>query len=421
MTEFYQHSTIATLHNLYEIFDEEEYRSGLERKIERYAESTRICLVLPALYSELDTPGVLQNIINEINQVNYLHHVVIAFNGTEEERLFRRACEFFGQLRKPDREVTMVWVDGPRVQEVMKTIAAAQIDTGVTGKGQSVWITLGYIFARRDSHVIALHDCDIVTYDRLMLGRLIEPTANPNNDFEFCKGYYARVSLEDHEMKGRVTRIFVAPFVETLSGLMRMDGNRQLEDFLRYHASFRYPLAGEVSFATRLGRSLNIANDWALEVSTLSDIFQRTALRKIAQVDLARNYDHKHKEIAQDDPGSGLHRMVVDIAKFFLNHLRSNGYVLNDDVIRMVQNTYRQNAWFFIKKYADDASTNGLVFERHKEELTAGHFVDFIGEAWEQIKAGIITQPIPSWNRVAYSFPDIYRDLSSAVEADNAR
>ena len=420
MSEFHQYATIATLHNLYEIFDPEEYLHNLEKKLEDYSDSMRICLVLPSLYSELDTPGVLQNIINEINQVSYLNQIVIAFNGTTDEKHFRRARDFFGQLRKRDLEVKMVWVDGPRVQRVFDKIREARIDTGVPGKGQAVWITLGYIFAKRQAHVIALHDCDIVTYDRLLLGRLIEPTANPNNDFEFCKGYYARVSLEDQEMKGRTTRIFVAPFVETLADLMRKNHEHALEDFLRYHRSFRYPLAGEFSFVTRLGRSLNIANDWALEVSTLSDIYQRTSLRKIAQVDLARNYDHKHKEVSESDASTGLHKMVVDIAKFFLNHVRSNGYILNDDVIRMLQNTYRHNAWFFIKKYADDAATNGLVFERHKEELTANHFVDFIGEAWEEIQAGRVREPIPSWNRVAYSFPGIYDDLLEAVEADNA-
>ncbi len=420
MSEFHQYSTIATLHNLYEIFDVEEYLHSLERKLEGYSDAMRICLVLPSLYSELDTPGVLQNIVNEINRVNYLHEVVIAYNGSDNEKHFRRACDFFGQLRKPDRDVKMVWVDGPRVQKVMRKIESHQIDTGVPGKGQSVWITLGYIYARRQSDVIALHDCDIVTYDRLLLGRLIEPTANPNNDFEFCKGYYARISLEDQEMKGRATRIFVAPFVQTLADLMRKRGETQLEGFFRYHRCFRYPLAGEVSFATRLGRSLNVANDWALEVSTLSDIYQRTSLRKVAQVDLARNYDHKHKSVSENDASGGLHKMVVDIAKFFLNHMRSNGCVLNDDFIRMLQNTYRHNAWFFIKKYADDASINNLVFERHKEELTANHFVNFIGEAWDQIQAGQVSEPIPSWNRVAYSFPGIYADLIEAVEADNA-
>lgn len=420
MSEFHQYSTIATLHNLYEIFDRDEYLHKLEQKLESYAQTMRIGLVLPSLFSELDTPGVLQNIVNEINQVKYLREVVVAFNGTEDERKYHRARDFFRQLEKPDREVKMVWVDGPRVQGVMQALADSKIDTGVPGKGQSVWITLGYIFAKRRTHVIAMHDCDIVTYDRLLLGRLIEPTANPDNDFEFCKGYYARVSLQDHEMKGRTTRIFVAPFVETLANLMRRSGHRELEDFLRYHRSFRYPLAGEFSFVEDLGRSMNIAHDWGLEVSTLSDIYQRTSLRKIAQVDLARNYDHKHKEVSEADGTQGLHKMVVDIAKFFLNHIRSNGFVLNDDIIRMLQNTYRQNAWYFIKKYADDASTNGLEFERHKEELTANHFVDFIGEAWQELQAGRATQSIPSWNRVAYSYPEIYAQLVAAVEADNS-
>jgi glucosyl-3-phosphoglycerate synthase len=419
MSDFHQYATIATLHGLHEIHDPEEYLAMLETRLEDFAKRMQIALVLPCHHSELEHPEILDSIVEQIRGVRYLRQVVIAYNGTDDPADFAEAKEFFARLRTEDREVRLVWVDGPRVQGVLRSIAELLIDTGGPGKGQSVWITFGYAFARDRSDVIALHDCDILTYDRTLLGRLIEPTANPDNDLEFSKGYYGRVSTEDLEMKGRTTRIFVAPFVETLADLMRRVGDTRLEDFFRYLRSFRYPLSGEFSFVTRLARSVNIANDWSLETATLADVYQRVSLRKVAQVDLARNYDHRHKPVYADPPSSGLQRMVIDITKFLLLHLRQNGQVLGDDFIEMLQHTYRQNAWYFIKKYAADAASNGLAFARHSEELTASYFARFIGEAWGEIREGKIAGPIPSWNRVSYSFPGIYGDILAAVEADN--
>jgi len=55
-------------------------------------------------------------------------------------------------------------------------------------------VTYGDLLALDDCEVIALHDTDITTYDRGLLARLCYPVANPNMGYEFCKGYYPRVS-----------------------------------------------------------------------------------------------------------------------------------------------------------------------------------------------------------------------------------
>jgi hypothetical protein len=39
---------------------------------------------------------------------------------------------------------------------------------------------LRYVLARNNSQVIALHDCDITSYNREYLARLCYPIANPN-------------------------------------------------------------------------------------------------------------------------------------------------------------------------------------------------------------------------------------------------
>jgi len=279
MADFHQEGIITTLHALHETFDREEYLANLECKMEEHARHVRIALLLPSLYSEIQNPHVLDGILGEIQKVPYIHNIVVALGGAPEESQFQEAKEYFGRLRTPDRDVKVVWIEGPRIQQIFQEIQSREITTGVAGKGQSVWITLGYLFARDDSDVIGLHDCDIVTYDRVLLGRLLEPIANPNNDFEFGKGYYVRVSPTERAMKGRVTRLFVTPFVDAMKNLMRERGYYELERFFSYHRTFNYPLAGEFSIITRLARELNIAYDWGLEAATLSEVYHRVIPR----------------------------------------------------------------------------------------------------------------------------------------------
>jgi glucosyl-3-phosphoglycerate synthase len=197
MADFHQEPQITTLHALYEAFDKETYLSNLERKLEHHARHEHISLLLPSLYSEMGNAGVLDRIIERIAEVRYLS-VVVALGGAPEEAQFREAQAYFGRLASEHCEVRVVWIDGPRIQDLLAEMAEREIPTGEQGKGQSVWVTLGYLFGRDQANIIALHDCDIVTYSRTMLGRLIEPVANPNNDFQFCKGYYARISPTEH-------------------------------------------------------------------------------------------------------------------------------------------------------------------------------------------------------------------------------
>jgi glucosyl-3-phosphoglycerate synthase len=421
MADYHQEGLITTLHPLYEAFDREEYLVQLEKKLEEYSSHIRIGLLLPSLFSEMKNPQVLDQIIENIMKVRYLYRVVVALGGAPEESQFRDSKDYFGRLRTPNRDVKVVWVEGPRLQKILQEIEKRDISTGVQGKGQSVWITLGYLFAKEDCDVIALHDCDIVTYDRILLGRLIEPTANPNNDFEFCKGYYARISPTEKAMKGRVTRLFVTPFVDTMCEIMRERGLEELRQFLSYHRTFNYPLAGEFSFLTRLARGINIAYDWGLEVSTLSEVYKRVMNQKIAQIDLTPNYEHKHQDVSPEDGSKGLHRMVIDIAKFYLNHLRSNGFPLDDSVVDMILHSYYENTLGFIKGYSDDAEVNNLTFDWYLEELTVRRFRGFLWTAWEHIRGPHESTLIPSWNRVLYSIPGIYSRLLEAVEKDNSQ
>lgn len=419
MSEFQQEGLITTIHGFYDLFDAEEYTRKLEDRLMEFSKHVQIGLLLPSLLQEIHVPKVLDHIIEEINQVDYLDSIVVALGGAAKRGQFEEARKFFYRLRKHGRDVKIIWVEGPKIQKILKRIESQNIDIGKPGKGQSVWLGMGYFFAKELCDVVALHDCDIVTYDRLLLGRLLEPAANPNNDFEFCKGYYARISPTEKQMKGRATRLFVTPFVEALARIMHRYSHHELEEFFRYHRAFRYPLAGEFSFLTRLGKALNVAYDWGLEVSTLSEVHERLMPKKIAQIDLCRNYEHKHQQLSETDANKGLHRMIGDITKFYLNFIRSHGMPINDAFIDMIQRTYYSTALGFVKSYSDDAEANGLIYDRHQEEQTVSYFSEFIGAAWEQARGQRGGTQIPSWNRVIYSVPDIYKALIEAVEEDN--
>ena len=118
MTDFHQEGLITTLHGLYETLDREAYLEHLEQKLEDHARHIKIALLLPSLYSEIQNPQVLDRIIDEIGKVRYLHNVVVALGGAPEEGQFLKAREYFRRLRTDDRDVKVVWVEGPRMTEI---------------------------------------------------------------------------------------------------------------------------------------------------------------------------------------------------------------------------------------------------------------------------------------------------------------
>ena len=130
-----------------------------------------------------------------------------------------------------------------------------------------------------------------------MLTRLYYPITNTSLGYEFCKGYYARYGSS---LYGRVTRLFVTPLLRAFSPIL---GPVKLVDYLQ---SFRYPLAGEFAITTDLARANRIPADWGLEIGMLCEVYRNCSLKRICQVNLADNYQHKHRELSPGDPSRGL-------------------------------------------------------------------------------------------------------------------
>ena len=119
MADFHQEPLITTLHSLYEAFDKAFYLDKLEHRLEQHARHQKISLLLPSLYTEMGNAGVLDRILEQIEEVRYLNNIVVALGGAPEERQFRQAKEYFGRLETTQRDVQIVWIEGPRIQGLL--------------------------------------------------------------------------------------------------------------------------------------------------------------------------------------------------------------------------------------------------------------------------------------------------------------
>ncbi len=402
MSDFYQTGVIATLHRL-----GKEKIESIESKLNRYAQERPIALVLPSLYSELSGEA-LKKIVSELRHVRYIKEVVVTL-GPASESEFRNAKDFFSTL---PQKTNVVWNSGKKMKRIYKAIEAEDLPTGSEGKGRSVWMAYGYILSRREFNAIALHDCDIVTYSRDLLARLCYPVTNPSLDYDFCKGFYTRVT---DKMHGRATRLLVTPLIRALEKVI---GYHQL---LVFFDSFRYILAGEFSMDVNLARVNRIPGDWGLEVGTLAEVYRNTSINRVCQVDIADNYEHKHQTLSPEDANKGLHKMCIDISKSVFRTLASEGIVFSDGFFKTLVATYVRTAQDMLKRYEDDASINGLYFDRHQESLAVDTFTSGIKKAAEVIMKDPLGVPlIASWDRVIAAIPDILDRIKEAVEEDNA-
>jgi glucosyl-3-phosphoglycerate synthase len=401
MSDFFQNGEIATFHKL-----RHRDLEDLERELEEASQHRPISLVLPYIPIELKGAG-LPRIAQQLRDVKYLKNVIVTV-GRAGVGDFENARRFFAELPQKPK---LIWCTGPRMQAIYDRLKQEGIDVGEDGKGRSAWIAYGYILALENSHVIALHDCDIVTYDRELLARLCYPTTHPNIGFEFCKGYYSRVTDQLH---GRVTRLFVSPLLRSLKATLGSNS------FLDYLDSFRYILAGEFSMDIELARRLRIPGDWGIEVGVLAEVHRNCVLSRVCQVDLSDSYEHKHQPLTLEDPDQGLLKMGTDIAKCLFRNLASRGYILTHEFFISLKSCYLRIAQDFIAHYEHDSAINGLKYDRHREVSQSEAFLRCIERASQLFLQTPLEVPyIANWNRVASAVPSIFRMLLEAVEADS--
>jgi glucosyl-3-phosphoglycerate synthase len=401
MSDFFQNGEIVAFHKL-----GEGHLEQLESELRESSKRRPVALILPALFSDLKSPA-MAGIIHHLKDVDYLKQIIVVLARAEKED-FEEGKKILSPIKNKPK---IIWIDSENIQNILTHLRQSGVEPGEDGKGRSAWLSYGYVLACGESDVIALHDCDIVTYDRELLARLCYPVANPNIDFEFCKGYYSRFTDRLH---GRVTRLFVTPLIRTMKKILGHN------DFLEYLDSFRYPLAGEFSMNADLARRIRIPGDWGLEVGVLAEVHRNCAIRRVCQVDITDAYEHKHQILSTDDPKGGLMKMTIDIAKSIFRTLASMGVVFSNEFFTTLRTTYLRTAQDFIARYDADSAINGLVYDRHLESKTAEAFVQSIVIAGQQfLESPIEFNFIPNWNRVIDAEPKIFSMLIDAVEKDN--
>ncbi|MEK9976926.1 MAG: glycosyl transferase [Gammaproteobacteria bacterium] len=402
MSDFHQNGVISTLHNL-----SNRTLSEIENELKEHSKQLPIELILPSLYSELSGPALIK-IVSCLSEVKYLNHITIGLDRANKSE-FKKAKTFFSKLKQPH---SVIWNDSPKMKQLDNDFKKLGIAPDQPGKGKNVWYCMGYTYSRNEAKAIALHDCDIITYTRELLARLVYPVANPNFNYEFCKGYYPRI--RDNALSGRVTRLLVTPLLKTFKKVL---GHR---DYIEFIDVFRYPLAGEFSFKSRLLKEIRIPCDWGLEIGLLSEMQRNQAYNRICQVDIADTYDHKHQALSENDTTQGLSKMSIDITKTLIRKLAAQGDTFTYNTLRTIKATYYRTALDLLEIYHNDAKINGLELNINEEEIAIELFSNNIIIAGQEFLDNPNQNPlITNWNRVETAMPDIRNRFLDIVESDS--
>ncbi|MDL5361941.1 glycosyl transferase family 2 [Halalkalicoccus sp. NIPERK01] len=253
-----------------------------------------------------------------------------------------------------DLPLTPLWCNAPAVEDLL----ADRGIEGPAGKGRDVWLGLG--LAAREEFV-ALHDADVKSYDAAHVPRLVAPLA----EFDFSKGYYARV--ENDRLYGRLFRLFYEPLVAAL-------GERHPEPILEYLGAFRYALAGEMGFTSRVAREVRPEPAWGLETGLLGEAFGAAGFSGTVQVDLGV-HEHDHRAVSGE---TGLVGMSGHVASALFRALADRGIVPEFDTL---PERYREVAERFLAGYAADAAFNGLAYDREEERSQVDAYAEAIAPA----------------------------------------
>ena len=404
MGDFSQNGIISSLHDF-----GTKSTKDIEKDLLKFSKERKMELILPSLYSELEGDA-LPKIVNEISKINYISHVIIGLDKANRKQA-DKAHRFFKKLKTP---FSILWNDGPRLKKLHNELRKKNLAPNEHGKGRNVWYCLGMCIARDNARSVALHDCDIKTYDRRLLAKLFYPVVNPMFNFEFCKGYYPRIA--NGKMNGRVARLLVFPLITALEKTIGKS------DYLEFMKSFKYPLAGEFSFRRNVLPELRISSDWGIEVGVLSEMQRNFSPNNICQVDLADTYDHKHQDLSANNDKKGLSRMSTDIIKTLIRKLATQGNSFSLETFRSLKATYYRSALDLIDTYRSDAEMNGLKFDSHNEEKAVELFALNIMKAGESFFKNPMDTPfIPTWSRVKSAIPDFLERLKYAVDEDNKK
>lgn len=400
MSDFFQNGVITTIPRLGSRTIED-----MEKSLLKLSKRRNMVLMLPALYSEFETPA-MKGIVEELKKVNYLYKIVLGLDAANEEQ-FKYVKNLMSSIPTP---VDVIWNDGPRVMALKAELKESGFQsTDIKGKGLNVWMMLGYVLSDEHAYAMALHDCDIVNYTREIPARLFYPIVHPAFDFEFNKGYYSRVTNKLH---GRATRLFYTPLLKSLE---KVFGKSR---YLDYMGSFRYALSGEFAFVRSLARGIRISPTWGLEVSTLSEVYHNTSKKRICQSEIMETYEHKHQDLGGEAAG-GVSKMTKEIAETIFRIMSQTGVVFSNSKFKSLLATYFEESRHAITQYSTISEVNGLMYDRQKEIAAIVEFTDSLGLANEDFNENPMGVPaLSAWTAVRSVLPNFTYQFKESVMLD---
>lgn len=391
---------ITTLHELC-VDNKKLIKSVSDAAVER-----PVSIIMPMLYSEIKNDA-LGNISKQLNKCNYVKEIVIPL-AAKNEKEFKQVKRFFSDLKIPK---LIMWCNGPKIEKLLDELKNDGLNLlKYRGKGRDVWLAIGIASLR--SYAIALHDADIRSYSEMIPAKLVYPLIEPELDFKFNKGFYARVNLEKNIMYGRVFRLFLHPLLRSLVYEIGSE-----PDFVRFLRSFRYPISGEFALTSDLARDVDLPGDWGLEIGIMAEMYRNVTHKRICQTDLGF-YEHKHQRIGNEE--KGLTKMTSDILKTLLRVLIEEDHIqISKEFLISLRVLYQRNAQDCIRKYHADAHFNSLKYDRHSEETMVEKFSQQIMEAGIKYMRKPVGTRIPDWLRTISARKKIREQLLDIVIADN--
>ena len=391
---------ITTLHDLH------VDKMQLMKQVKDVADELPVSVVMPMLFKEIKNEA-LENILKQLNKCAYLKEVIVPLAAKKKEE-FDDVKQFFSKLTIPK---LIIWCNGPKITNLLTQLKSKGFDvTSSGGKGRDLWIALG--IASIESYGMAIHDADIQNYDESFPTKLLYPLLEPELDFKFTKGFYARTSLDKTTMYGRVFRLFLNPLLRAFIDVLHNEPN-----FIRFLRSFRYPISGEFALTSDLAKDLDIPYGWGVEIGVMAEIYRNIAIKRVCQTDLGF-YEHKHQEVG--DSKKGLVKMSGDIFKSLLQVLIEEDHIeVTRSLLLSLRVLYHKNAKSCIKKYHADAHFNGITYDRHLEESMVEQFSNEMMIAGNNYILEPVYNRLPDWLRTMSARRKIREELLEIAIEEN--
>ncbi|MGD9366185.1 MAG: hypothetical protein PVH87_10830 [Desulfobacteraceae bacterium] len=384
-------------------------RRQLAAKLNRPAEAGKPILIVPLLASEYTLPEnlpVLENILSNLSQAQYLDKIIFGLDQASESEM-----QFLQELVKKHRirQAVIQWNDGPVYSKIYQILYDAGMVSLEPGKGKNIFLGIGLALAL-NAKVVGILDADIRSFNCIQLDRLLYPVLVCN--YDFSKASYTRVS--NRRLYGRVKRLLVDPLLLALKTKFIESKDRKMLGLIDFLLQFDYQLSGEVAFRADLLKKMRFSTNWGAEIFTLIEIYRKAS--SAAQVDFSiEPFDHKHQPVSEDDLSKGLTRMAVDIVTTLMNALvKGEGLDLSETFFRDLFTIYTGVTDKLTKMYSDESLFNNLDYDwDHEEHLARNVFGRCILHAGEILTAKAATTE--RLLRLANSYPQFKPCLEAGL------